>query len=390
MHEISPLPCQKHLFALPNGLHYINCARMSPLAKPVEEAGLRGLAELRNPEVLGVDRFFDDTNQLRARFAELIGAGEPNRVAVIPSASYGLATVARNLKPERGQNLVVLHEQFPSNLYSWRRLAEEHGAPMRTVCPPEGATSRGAAWNAQLLESIDQDTALVALPLHHWSDGTRFDLVEVGRRAREVGAMFVIDGTQSIGAAPFDLDEIKPDALVCAGYKTLHGPYSLGVAWYGERFDDGIPLEENWQQRKNSEDFAGLVDYEDEYQPGALRYDVGERSNWLLGPMLCRAIELLLEWQPNRIQEYCRVLSEPLVKRAAELGYWVEDADWRGSHLFGLRPPAGVDPREVQRALQERNVSVSVRGTSIRVSPNVYNTPEDMSALEQALAAVLR
>ena len=103
----------------------------------------------------------------------------------------------------------------------------------------------------------------------HWADGTLFDLKAIRQRTRDVGALLIIDGTQSIGALPFDIQEIQPDALICAGYKWLMGPYSLGLAYLGEFFDEGIPIEENWKNRHNSHHFARLVNYEDKYQPHA-------------------------------------------------------------------------------------------------------------------------
>jgi len=123
----------------------------------------------------------------------------------------------------------------------------------------------------------------------HWTDGTRFDLVAIGRAARRVGAAFVVDGTQSVGALPFDVREIQPDALVCAGYKWLLGPYAMGAAYFGPRYDAGDPIEENWITRRGSDDFQRLVAYQDEYAPGAIRYDVGERSNFILLPMFIAA-----------------------------------------------------------------------------------------------------
>jgi selenocysteine lyase/cysteine desulfurase len=118
----------------------------------------------------------------------------------------------------------------------------------------------------------------------------------------------VVDGTQSVGALPFDVRRVRPDALIVASYKWMMGPYSLGLAYYGERFDGGVPLEETWMGRKGSEDFSALVDYVDDYQPGALRYDVGERSNFALMPMLTAALELLLAWKPRRT---CRRTAPP-------------------------------------------------------------------------------
>ena len=130
---------------------------------------------------------------------------------------------------------------------------------------------------------------MVALPHVHWTDGVRLDLEAIGRRAREVGAALVVDGTQSVGAMPFNVTSIQPDAVICAAYKWLTGPYSIGLAYYGQRYDDGVPSEETWIGRLGSEDFRRLVDYEDAYRPGAARYDVGECSNFVLIPMLIAA-----------------------------------------------------------------------------------------------------
>jgi selenocysteine lyase/cysteine desulfurase len=379
------LTCKKELFSLPEGLHYLNCAYMGPLSKRVEEAGVEGVRRKRDPTSITPADFFTGADRVRALFARLVNAPDPRRIALIPAASYGLAVVARNTPLRRGQNLVVAHEQFPSNLYPWLRVAREAGAEIRTVAPPEGSARRGEEWNARLLEAIDTETALVALGNVHWADGTRFDLEAVGVRAREVGAALVVDGTQSVGALPFDVERVRPDALVCAAYKWLLGPYSIGAAYLGPRYDGGVPLEENWINRAGSEDFAGLVRYREEYQPGALRYDVGERSSPILLPMFAEALEQLLEWDPARIQAYCRALTADLVCEAREMGFGVEEEGWRGAHLLGLRVPEGRDVREVQAALARRRVTVSVRGRSLRISPNVYNDAEDVAALLGAL-----
>ena len=244
---------------------------------------------------------------------------------------------------------------------------------------------RGAAWNEALAEAIDERTAIVAVPHVHWTDGTRFDLERIATRARSFGAAVVIDGTQSVGALPFDVQRIKPDALVCAGYKWLLGPYSLGFAYYGPRFDEGEPLEENWIAREGSEDFRALVNYGDRYQPGALRYDMGERSNFVLLPMAVAALRQILEWQPERIQRYCRELFAAAIPELRDLGFAVEKGEWRGAHLFGVRTPASVDLAALHAELQRANVGAALRGSALRIAPNVYNDGADVEALMNVL-----
>ena len=380
------LTCQKHLFALPDDLHYLNCAYHGPLLRRAEQAGVEGIRRKANPAAIQPDDFFREADAVRELFSRLVNAREPTRVAIIPAVSYGMAVVARNTPVRPGQNLVLAHEQFPSNVYPWRALAREHGAEVRMVNAPEEAEQRADAWNARILEAIDGDTALVSTGQVHWADGTRFDLAAIGARAREVGAAFIVDGTQSVGAVPFDVERIRPDALVVAGYKWLLGPYGVGLAYFGPRYDGGIPLEENWIGRLGSEDFAGLTRYRDEYQPGALRYDVGERSNPILLPMLIAALEQILGWSPANIQAYGARLTAGFADQAREMGFAVQEAG-RASHLFGVRPPAGFRVDQIRAALDARRVSVSVRGDVLRISPNVYNDEADMSALLQALRA---
>jgi selenocysteine lyase/cysteine desulfurase len=384
----APLSCQRAAFALPPNEHYLNCAYMSPLPRRVEAAGIHGVRRKRVPHRIRPRDFFEESDRVRQLFARLIGAPEAERIALMPAVSYGMATVAQNLALGPGQNVVMVEEQFPSNVYAWHRLADDTGAEIRIVPAPEGP-NRGARWNERMLEAIDNATGLVTAAPVHWADGTRFDLEAIGRRARDVGAAFVVDGTQSVGALPFDVEQVRPDALVCAAYKWLLGPYGIALAYLGPRFDDGQPLEETWIGRRGSEDFGGLIEYEDAYQLGAARYDMGERSNPILLPMVATALEMVLEWDPARIQTYCEHLTADPVETVRSLGLQVEEAAWRGAHLFGVRLPAGVSTEALQAALTERQVNVSVRGSAIRIAPNVYNNAADVDALVAVLQKTL-
>jgi len=384
-----PLECQKAAFSLPPTLHYLNCAYMSPLPRAVEEAGMRGMFRKRNPALLEPEDFFRDSQEIRNLFAGIINAPDPNQIAILPSVSYGIGIAARNTPLEPGQNVVLLHEQFPGNVYGWRRLAWESGAEIRMVRPREGL-NRGRSWNERILESIDARTGVVALAPVHWTDGTAFDLAAIGDRAREVGAALVLDGTQAVGALPLDVQALRPDALIVASYKWLLGPYSIGVGYFGPRYPEGLPLEETWIAREGSEDFRGLVDYRDGYQPGAIRFDVGERSNFILVPMLVAAFRLVRDWKPERIQAYVRSLSVRLLDGVQELGYAVEEEAYRAGHIFGIRMPPGLELREVKRSLDEEQVSASLRGSALRVSPHLYNDEADAEALLRALRRAVK
>jgi selenocysteine lyase/cysteine desulfurase len=358
---------------------------MSPLLKKVEKAGMEGILMKRNPAKVSSQDFFTTTIKVREQFAKLINTPEPNRIAIIPSVSYGMASVAKNIHTVAGDNIIVAAEQFPSNVYPWLNLQKEKGIVVKSVSAPDTLTDRGKKWNERLLEAIDSKTKMVALGNVHWADGTLFKLEEIRRRTKEVGALLVIDGTQSVGALPFDVQKIQPDALICAGYKWLMGPYSIGLAYYGNYFDDGSPLEENWINRLDSENFSGLINYQDQYQPGALRYEVGEHSNFVLIPMLLAALKQVNQWKPKNIQSYCASICKNPLKELREAGFWIEDEKFRGSHLFGVRLPAGKDIEKIKLKLKKNKISVSVRGNAIRVAPHLYNSEKEMFKLVSAL-----
>lgn len=376
--------CQREKFFLQRKDAYLNCAYMSPLLKKVEKAGVRGMKKKRKPHQISSDDFFGETETVRLLFSKLIENEAYDRVVIIPSVSYGIATVAQNLPFTDGE-VIVAAEQFPSNVYPWLRL-EDRGFKITSI-GPSSSGGRAQSWNNNLLEAISENTRVVAIGHIHWSDGTLFDLKQIRKRLDDVGGLLIIDGTQSIGALPFSVKLYRPDAVVVGGYKWLMGPYSIGLAYYGEAFDQGKPLEENWINRSGSENFARLVDYEDEYRPDALRYEVGEHSNFILIPMLHKALKQLLRWNPSEIQRYCKELTASATSEIQELGYEIEKESMRSHHLFGLKAPKGVSVGEVKASLKTHRVHVGVRGDFIRVSPHVYNDEIDLRKLVNALKA---
>lgn len=379
---------QRDKFTLAKGITYLNGAYMSPLLKSVQKAGIDGIRKKGNPSGISSGDFFTEGDLLRRQFAGLINLDDEKRVSIIPSASYGLSTAARNIRLERGKKVIVAAEQFPSNVYPWLRRAAECNAQVEIVEPPDTNILRAQEWNNKILTSIDRQTSVVAIGHVHWADGTRFDLEAIRKRLDEVNGLLIMDGTQSVGAMPFDMRKIRPDALICAGYKWLMGPYSIGLAYFGPCFDHGVPLEENWINRLNSEDFTALVNYEMNYQPGALRYDVGEHSNFILVPMMIRAIQQIRSWTPAAIQSHCKKISGPPLNLLREEGFWIEDEKWRGHHLFGIRLPKEYRLDDVKKTMIKHKISVSYRGTSVRVSPHVYNTEEDFVKLVKAFRSV--
>jgi selenocysteine lyase/cysteine desulfurase len=381
------LDCQKHLFSLPDDVHYLNCAYMSPLLKSVEIAAIEGVQKKRLPYTITNTDFFDTPQKTRELFAQLVNAPSYHSISLLPSVSYGMGIVAKNLEGKSGQNIVSVGEEFPSNVYAWKILLDK-GVELRLVEAPKEWNedeTRAEAWNAKIIEAIDDNTIMLVMSPIHWTDGTFFDMPILADTARSVGALVVIDATQTLGAMPFDVELVKPDALIAASYKSMMGMYSMGFAYWGERFANGAPLEETWMARRGSQDMRNLVHYQSEYQEGMMRYNVGEMSNFALIPAANAALTQLLQWQPENVQAYCAHLTMPLVTALANSSFTIEEAHWRAEHLFGIAIPSGCTVERLQAELQRNKVFVSLRGAYIRVSPNVYNTTENIETLAHVL-----
>jgi selenocysteine lyase/cysteine desulfurase len=140
--------------------------------------------------------------------------------------------------------------------------------------------------------------------------------------------------------------------------------------------------------RVGAEDFTGLDDYSDEYQPGARRFDMGARTSFNLTPMAIAAIEQLLEWRLPRIAATLQETTATLAARASELGLRPPPADRRAPHILGLGLPAEARERALP-ALAAANCFAAMRGGSLRIAPHLHTTPEDVDRLIGALAGVL-
>jgi selenocysteine lyase/cysteine desulfurase len=365
---------------------YLNCGYMSPLMTRVREAVVEGLDRKRHPWEIAAQDFYTGADRLRAAFAELVHA-RPDDVAIVAAASYGVSTAAANLPLAPGQGVLLAEDQFPSNVYPWRERARERGGTVVTVPRP-----RDADWTRAVLATLEHEAnriAIVALPHCHWTDGGLFDLEAIGEACRRRGAFLALDVTQSAGALPLDVRRIQPDFLTAATYKWLMGPYSLGLLYASERWQqEGRPLEHNWIARKDSENFARLVDYQDAFAPGARRFDVGERSNFALVPGAEVAIRQILDWGVENVSRTLGELTEKIAERARGLGLESAPRERRAPHFLGLKFSAGP-PKNLLEALARRKVFVSVRGASLRVTPHLYNGIGDVERLLGALEEVL-
>lgn len=351
---------------------------MSPMLKTVKQAGLDALETRAHPWKLTAEDWFTKAEILRHLTAKVFNTVSDN-IALIPSASYGLSLAAKNTRLTAGKNILVLEHQYPSNYYAWENLAKTQNLQIVTV-----RSSADKSLTQSILENIDEHTGLVAIPNCHWISGTWIDLEQVSKSVKEVGALLVLDLSQSLGVLPIDIETIQPDFAVSVGYKWMLGPYSLGYMYVAEKWQQtSEPLEYSWQPRKGSENFAELTDYVAEYKKGARKFDMGEMSHINLMPMAIAALEQINVWDIENVQQTIKRLTDIIVEYKISDGTYDENSINAG-HIISI-PLKNKNSNKLQHRLKDNNVIVSFRSTSIRVSPHIYNSDEDIYKLLSCL-----
>ena len=200
----------KNLFEIDDEIIYLNCSSMSPLLKSVKQAGILGLEKRTKPWNLTDRDWFDEAEVLRSLASKIFQTSE-NNIAIVPSASYALATAAKNLSVKAGKSIVLIEDQFPSNYYVWENLSQQFGLKIITV-----KKQNDKLLTDSILEDINSDTGIVAIPNCHWIDGLLIDLEKISEAVKEVNAFLVLDLSQSLGALPINIDKIKSGLCSCS------------------------------------------------------------------------------------------------------------------------------------------------------------------------------
>jgi selenocysteine lyase/cysteine desulfurase len=381
------LESQRSKFALPAEVSYLDAAYMSPIPLKAMEAGQRGTAVKAAPWKMSIASYYDDVEEARTLAAATIGA-RPDDIAVVAATSYGLAVAAKNVPVPEGSAIVMMDNEHPSHRYVWHELAESRNAVVRTIPRPADGN-----WTPAIVAAIqdsNRPVAVVAGTLLHWFEGTAVDIDAVAGAAREAGASLVMDGTQWVGALPFDVTRIQPDFLSFATYKFLLGPYRLAFLYAGERWQqEGRPLEHHAWHRYNGDRSDFYVEKVPAFAPGARRFDMGERSDFAVLPVAVEALKLIRDLGIPSIFERLSFLNDLVWSEAIRHGLVREIEPLRVPHISILDMEARL-PEDIGAKLKAENIHVTLRGTKVRVSPHVYNDEDDIRRLFAVLAAHAR
>lgn len=376
------LPSQRHLFSIPSDVTYLDAAYMSPIPNSAAEAGAKGSLVKAAPWDMTIGNYYDDVERARELAASFIGATADD-IAVIPATSYGIAVAASNVPVPPGSVIIMMDNEHTSHRYAWYELAQQKGA--RVVTAPRAP---GQSWGEALVATIrgsDAPVAVVAGTLVHWFEGMTVDIEAVADAARSVGASLVMDGTQWVGALPFDVSRVRPDFLSFATYKFLLGPYRLAFL-YADRawHDNGRPIEFHSWNRRGGERPDFYLETMPGYLPGARRYDMGERSDFAVLPVAIKALELLQEWGVPAVNERLAYLNGLIWSEAERRAFSGPPPEFRAPHIAVVELGDRHRP-DLARDLKLHKAIVTIRGTKMRVTPHVYNEERDIVRLFDVL-----
>jgi selenocysteine lyase/cysteine desulfurase len=331
------IPTQRHLFDISEEIAYFNCAYNSPQLNESKKRLIAGVESKSHPWERTAASFFEDAETIRTLAAEIFG-GDANGYAVIPASSYGMSTAARAVEPhlKPGDRILLLDEEFPSNVLPWQRTAKETGARIITVPTPTHGN-----WTEAILARLNKSIKVVAISNCHWTNGAYIDVETIGEACHNLDCILAIDASQSLGAMPFSVDKVKPDFLVASGYKWLLCPYGFSLLYVSEQWRNARPLEESWLARLNAEDFTGLVKYSDVYMAGARRFDVGQKCIPTLLPGAIAAFEQIKAWGVDSIVATLNTINKEIGKLLEERGFKLPGESQRSLHILGAMLPNG-------------------------------------------------
>jgi selenocysteine lyase/cysteine desulfurase len=325
-------------------------------------------------------RYENVSDELREVLAQLVNA-TPQEIAFAQNTSEGLNIVANAVPLQPGDNVVFCDMEFPSNVYPWMNL-ERRGIEARCIPHDSGGLT------VQALDAhADAQTRVVAVSSVEFLTGFRSDLLALGAWCREHGAYFVVDGIQSLGVLPMDVQAYHIDFLSCGGPKWLMGPAGQGFMYVRrDRLDDLRPP------------FAGCIsvagweawrDYNLTFLPDASRFELGCGN--LVGQIgLLAAVRFLLDVGIEAVERWTLHLTDLLIQDLMQRGYDIASnlGPEHRSAIISFRVPGELD--QAYEELIAADIVISKREDLIRVSPHCYNTEKEVLRVGETLAQTQR
>ncbi|WP_425054406.1 aminotransferase class V-fold PLP-dependent enzyme [Pseudomonas abyssi] len=361
-------------FPQADGLCYLNHAAVAPWPKRAAEAVSAFASENLQQGAQDYPRWSRGERQLRDQLRTLLNAPHSDDIALVKNTSEALSFVAQGVDWQPGDQVIISNQEFPSNRLPWEALA---GRGVEVI-----AVDLGSEPEQALIDAMGPRTRLLSISSVQYGTGLRLDLQQLGTACRARGVLFCVDAIQTLGAQPFDVQQIDCDFAMADGHKWLLAPEGLGVFFCHARVRNQLQLTQHgWHM------VEAIGDYDrSDWHPArsARRFEAGS-PNTLAQQAMSASLSLLLEadmpWVAAQLDARICLLAERL---QALPGVQVL-SDMRPGRRSGIITfsVAGQDHKALHKALMDRGVVCALRGGGIRWSPHFY-TPQ--STLEGALA----
>jgi selenocysteine lyase/cysteine desulfurase len=359
---------------------YLNAASVGPLPERARRAIDAYNLRRSNPHALRGADFEPTLVRCRQAAAGLIGAGE-DEIALLPNTSFGVNLAALCLPLEAGRRVIVSDREFPANMYPWLALRRLHDVQVDVI----PADARGNPDEARILEELARgDVGLVALSAVQFTNGWLADGVAIGRACRAQGAWFVVDGIQALGQLPLEVAAWNADVLATGGQKWLCSPFGTGFTYVRRELVERMePRVVGWTAMAASADLERVLDYRQEWVPGARRFEVGAQP-WQDYAGMAESLELLGEAGPAQIRAHVLALLDPLAAFLEGRGVEIV-SDMRPERRTGIISFRPADAAGAFRALAQAGVGCVLREGAVRLSAHLYNQPEDVATVMNVL-----
>ena len=338
----------RHKFSLQDGLIYLDGNSLGVLPKATADHVHEVIKQQWGVDLIrswNCHQWMQKPTQLGDKVGRLVGA-EAGQVLICDTTSvniFKLAAAAVKMRPGRTK-LITEIGNFATDLYLLQGLAKLLGDQVQLVALPR----------AQVLQVIDEDTALVLLTHVHFKTGALWDMASVTQLAQEKGALMMWDLSHSVGAMPIALDEVKADLAVGCTYKYLNGgPGSPAFVYVAERH-----LQEFEQPLTGWLGHAKPFDFEDDYQAAAgIQQALCGTPAVLANAALEVALDLMLSADMQQIRRKSQHMGSLFIQLIQQRCSWFALAsptnnEQRGSQVSLLHPQGYA----IMQALIERNI----------------------------------
>ncbi len=324
-----------------------------------------------------VKRFIKDT------LAEIIHCRK-EEIALMHNTAEGLNTVSIGLDLQKGDEILVLENEYPSNVYPWEHWRSK-GVILKFVPMAESPSDFLQKFNSLVTDR----TRVAALSAVHWCTGMVFPLREIGKICSEKNILFAVDAAQGVGNTEINVREMKIDVMAFSAWKWLLGPLGMGVLFVNSEKLDKIRLIFKGTDSVVNPDV--YLPYREELQPGAERFELSTAnySDWVyFRHTLLMLSEIGFDRVRMRIHELSDFLSDLLKKKGYSLAS-EKFSEKTGIVAFSKK---NLDSAKTAAGLKENKIICADRLGRVRFSPHIYNSFEELEKTVSILesAAVFR